>query len=185
MTCRRFSMILRFSIVSIFASLSCATVFAQGPVPDAPVPAAAVEPVAPAFVASTKLNGEHKFWDKENFALFAAAAASNGADFAVTRANLQSGGQELNPIVRVFGRSSAGLAVNFAGETAGVAGLSYFFHRTGHHKMERMAFLVDTGASIGAVSYGLTHRYSATNSVSNSPARRAASFSLKINLTAR
>ncbi|HTW59072.1 MAG TPA: hypothetical protein VMD99_13150 [Terriglobales bacterium] len=152
--------------------------------PDAPAPAA-IEPVAPALAASTKFNGEHKFWDKENFALFAAAAASNVADFAVTRANLQSGGQELNPIVRVFGRSSAGLAVNFAGETAGVAGLSYFFHKTGHHKMERMAFLVDTGASAGAVSYGLTHRYSATNSVSSDQARRAASFSLKINLASR
>lgn len=82
----------------------------------------------------------------------------NGADFAVTRANLQSGGQELNPMVRVFGRSTAGLAVNFAGETAGVVGLSYLFHKTGHHRLERMVSLVNVGASTGAVSYGLTHR---------------------------
>ena len=101
---------------------------------------------------------QHAFWDKPNCALFAAAAALNGADFAVTRANLQSGGQELNPLVRVFGRSSAGLAVNFIGETAGVMSLSYFFHKTGHHKLERAVSLFDIGSSAGAVSYGLSHR---------------------------
>ena len=29
----------------------------------------------------------------------------------------------------MFGNSDAGLAVNFVGETAGVMGISYFFHR--------------------------------------------------------
>ena len=94
----------------------------------------------------------------QNCALFAAAAALNTADFAVTRANLQSGGQELNPVVRVFGRSSAGLAVNFIGETAGVISLSYFFHKTGHHKLERAVSLINIGSSGVAVGYGLAHR---------------------------
>ena len=101
---------------------------------------------------------QHRFWDKRNTALFVAAAALNTADFAVTRANLQSGGQELNPVVRMFGRSSAGLAVNFIGETAGVIGISYFFHKTGHHKLERMVSVVNIGSSAGAVTYDLTHR---------------------------
>jgi hypothetical protein len=48
----------------------------------------------------------------------------------VTRANLQSAGRELNPITRAFGSSTTGLAVNFAGETAGVIGISYFLHKT-------------------------------------------------------
>jgi hypothetical protein len=82
----------------------------------------------------------------------------NTADFAVTRANLRSGGQELNPVVRVFGQSSAGLAVNFIGETAGVISLSYFFHKTGHHKLERAVSLINIGSSAGAVGYGLAHR---------------------------
>jgi hypothetical protein len=47
--------------------------------------------------------------------------------------------------------------VNFIGETVGVVSLSYFFHKTGHHKLERMVSLVDIGSSTGAVSYGLTH----------------------------
>jgi len=90
--------------------------------------------------------------------LFAAVAALNASDFAVTRANLQSGGHEMNPIVRVFGRSTAGLAVNFAGETGGVIGIGYFLHRTGHHKLERAVSYLNIGASAGAVTYGLTHR---------------------------
>src|SRR5271169_5020103 len=129
---------------------------AQGPLPDAPTPS--VEAVPPVVIAPSIAGAEHKFWDKQNSGLFIATAAMNGADFAVTRANLQSGGQELNPVVRVFGRSTAGLAVNFVGETVGVIGLSYFFHKTGHHKLERIVSLVDIGGSAGAVGYGLAHR---------------------------
>jgi len=82
----------------------------------------------------------------------------NGADFTVTRATLQSGGHELNPVVRIFGRSTPGLAVNFVGETAGVVTLSYFFHKTGHHKLERAISLVNIASSAGAVSFDLVHR---------------------------
>ena len=55
-------------------------------------------------------------------------------------------------------RSTPALAVNFVGETAGVIGLSYFFHKTGHHKLERLVSVVNIGSSAGAVSYGLAHR---------------------------
>jgi hypothetical protein len=129
---------------------------AQGPAPYAP--ASSFEPTTPYVATPSSAGGGHGFWDRQNRVLFVAAAALNSADFAVTRANLQSGGQELNPLARAFGRSTAGLAANFAGETVGVIGLSYFFHKTGHHKLERAVSLVNIGSSIGAVSYGLTHR---------------------------
>lgn len=106
----------------------------------------------------TQPDFRHPFWDKQNLALFSAVAALNAADFAVTRANLQQGGRELNPVVRLFGRSTAGLATNFAGETAGVIALSYLFHKTGHHKLERITSIVNISASGGAVVYGLTSR---------------------------
>jgi hypothetical protein len=101
---------------------------------------------------------DHRFWDRQNSLLFATSAAFSAADFVVTRDNLRSGGQELNPAVGVFGHSSAGLAMNFVGETAGVIGLSYFFHKTGHHKLERAVSMLNTGASAAAVTFGLTHR---------------------------
>ncbi len=136
---------------------ACIHVFAEGPLPDAP--SVSPSPATTAFVAAAPRGDiEHHFWDKANVALFAAAAASNFADFGVTRANLQNGGQELNPMVRIFGRSTAGLAMNFVGETAGVVSISYFFHKTGHHKLERAVSFVDIGGSTGAVAYGLMHR---------------------------
>jgi len=100
----------------------------------------------------------HRFWDRENSILFASSAAFSTADFFLTRSNLNRGGQELNPVTRVFSGSTAGLAVNFAGETAGVVGLSYVFHKTGHHKIERVISMLNIGASAAAVSFDLAHR---------------------------
>jgi hypothetical protein len=116
-------------------------------------------PSAPVVEIALPLSrSEHKFWDTKNRILFATVTALDATDFAVTRANLRSGGRELNPITCFFAGSTTGLAVNFAGETAGVIGISYFFHRTGHHKLERIVSMVNIGGSAGAVTYGLTHR---------------------------
>jgi len=101
---------------------------------------------------------QHRFWDTENRALFTTVAVLSAADFALTRSILQNGGKELNPVTRFFSGSTAGLAVNFAGETAGVIGLSYLFHKTGHHRLERVTPMLDIGASGFAVIYDLNHR---------------------------
>ena len=115
-----------------------------------------IKTVQPQFPAQE--TPRHKFWDRENCILFTGVAATSAADFAVTYSNLQNGGRELNPITRVFAGSTAGLAANFAGETAGVIGLSYFFHKTGHHRLERVTSMVNISASSFAVGYGLSHR---------------------------
>ncbi len=161
MTLRNFLPYISLSLTTLVLSAFCPMLHAQAllastTLPDAPAPA--VEYVSAVPATPSKAATEHKFWDKQNCALMITAAVLNGADFAVTRANLQSGGQELNPVVRMFGRSTPGLAVNFVGETVGVIGLSYFFHETGHHKLERAVSLVNIGSSASAVSYGLMHR---------------------------
>lgn len=99
----------------------------------------------------------HSFWDRKNTVLFATSAAFSTADFVVTRNNLRNGGQELNPVTRVFAGSTAGLAVNFAGEAAGVVAVSYLFHKTGHHKLERAVSMVNIGSSASAVMFDLMH----------------------------
>src|ERR1700722_20204426 len=58
----------------------------------------------------------HRFWDHENTILFATSAACSTADFFVTRNNLRNGGQELNPVTRVFSGSPAGVGVDFLRE---------------------------------------------------------------------
>jgi hypothetical protein len=116
---------------------------------------------SPAFTTArpaTLPEASHRFWDRENTFLFATSAAFNTADFVVTRDNLRGGGRELNPVTRVFSGSTPGLVANFAGETAGVVALSYFFHKTGHHRMERFTSILNIGSSAGAVTFDLVHR---------------------------
>jgi hypothetical protein len=100
----------------------------------------------------------HRFWDRENAFLFATSAAFSTVDFIATRNNLRNGGQELNPVTRMFSGSTAGLAVNFAGETVGVVGVSYLLHKTGHHKLERAVSILNIGASASAVAFDMLHR---------------------------
>jgi len=159
MTFLKFSSSFRVSATVLLVCV-CPFLHAQAPFASADLeaPTPLVEAQTPASIARMIANSEHKFWDKQNCALLVTAAVLNGADFAVTRANLQSGGQELNPVVRMFGRSPQGLALNFIGETAGVVSLSYFFHKMGHHKLERIVSIANIGSSAGAVSYGLSHR---------------------------
>jgi hypothetical protein len=146
----------------LVSSALCPRALAQGPLPDSPIPSTASVPsnafVEPVTAKRQSVEPQHKFWDTGNRVLFLTTAACAGADFAVTRSNLQNGGQELNPIVRFFGTSTPALAANFAGETAGVVTMSYIFHKTGHHKLERAVSVVNIGASTFAVTYGLTHR---------------------------
>jgi hypothetical protein len=157
MTFRRLSRLILFGAFTLLTTgLFSYPLVAQGPLPDGPT--SPVESASPVVIAPSLNDVQHKFWDRKNQALFAATAALNVADFAVTRSNLQRGGQELNPLARMFGRSTPGLAANFAGEAAGVISLSYFLHKTGHYKLERAVSMVNMAGSAGAVTYGLTHR---------------------------
>ena len=150
---RRYITVLAFFLV--VCGIAC-PLSAQELMADAATPAVAASPSFRS--APSRQHSEHRFWDKTNRSLFIAAAASNFADFGVTRMNLQNGGQELNPIVRRFGRSTPALAMNFAGETAGAIGVSYFFHKTGHHRLERAVSMLNMGSSAAAVGFGLAHR---------------------------
>jgi hypothetical protein len=142
--------------VLLLTGVLCGVAFAQEPTLAAFK--TAVEPAVASNVALPEAPSQHRFWDGQNCVLFSTVAAFSTADFAVTRVNLASGGRELNPVTRLFSGSTAGLAANFTGETAGVVGLSYFFHRTGHHKLERITPVLNVAASAFAVAYGLAHR---------------------------
>lgn len=125
---------------------------------DAYFRASAAAMPAAMVINSTNESKPHRFWDRENAVLFSAVGTMAAADFYVTHANLASGGKELNPITRVFARSTPGLAANFALETGGVISLSYLFHKTGHHRLERVTSLLSISSSSAAVAYDLTHR---------------------------
>ena len=119
---------------------------------------AAAEPIVSPESYLPEAPTQHSFWDGKNRFLFSSVAMFSGADFSVTHMNLANGGRELNPMVRPFTGSTGALALNFAGQTAGVVGVSYLLHKSGHHKLERMVPVANIASSAFAVAYGLSHR---------------------------
>jgi hypothetical protein len=78
----------------------------------------------------------HAFWDRDNLWLFSGIAVTRGLDYASTR-NLQARGRkEILLAPEVVNNSAAFASLEAAGTMTSV-GISYIFHRTGHHKLER------------------------------------------------
>jgi len=156
-----FSTVLRQAALAVIPAVAlCCSAFGQQGVPAKSGPLNSDMPIDPpaTIAALPEAPVQHRFWDKENMVLFGTVAGLSAADFAATRANLQTGGKELDPVTRLFGRSTAGLAANFGSETAGVVGISYFLHKIGHHKLERLTSIINISASSFAITYDLSHR---------------------------
>jgi hypothetical protein len=145
----------------LVAGFFCKPAIAQQPGPQPTLVSykvAAVEQVRSSESFLPEAPSQHQFWDKKNRILFSTVAIFSAGDFAVTHMNLANGGRELNPLVRPFTGSTAALATNFAAQTAGVVAVSYLLHKTGHHKLERLAPMANIASSAFAVAYGLSHR---------------------------
>lgn len=96
-------------------------------------------------------SGEHRFWDRENAWLFAGVGAGRTLDYFSTLNMRSRGRQEILLTNDVVDNHAAFAAVEAAG-TAVSIGASYFFHRYGHHKLERWTSIVHIGlATTGAV----------------------------------
>jgi len=90
----------------------------------------------------------HRFWDATNAALFAGVGGARALDYASTVGFRSRGVDEI-----LLSNSVVDNHALFAGiEAAGVAasiGVSYLFHRTGHHKVERWVSIVHIGVGVG------------------------------------
>jgi hypothetical protein len=92
--------------------------------------------------------GVHRFWDRENDWLFAGVGAGRALDYASTLNLRRRGINEVfltNSIVDnhpLFG----GIEV---AATAASIGVSYLFHRTGHHRLERWTSAIHFGVATG------------------------------------
>lgn len=97
----------------------------------------------------------HRFWDRTNFALFGGVAAMRALDYASTR-NMQRRGREEILLPDDVVNNSAGFAALEAAGTVTSIGLSYWMHRTRHHKLERWVSIVH----IGVTGFGDVRNYS-------------------------
>jgi hypothetical protein len=148
-------------LTGILIFFFCSAAFAQGPsepIPGEPVPASPVVAVLPASVPDTP-SAHTRFWDKRNILLASGVAGTTALDFAATQRNLSgpSGGTEYNPLARVFTGSTPGRVAYFSGAAAGTIGLSYLFHKTGHHRLERTTLMIGIGCSTQGAVYSFLH----------------------------
>jgi len=96
----------------------------------------------------------HRFWDRTNVFLFSGVSIFRGLDYASTR-NMQARGREEILLPDDVVNNSAGFAGLEAAASATSVGLSYWMHRTGHHKLERWVSI----AHIGVTGFGAARNY--------------------------
>jgi hypothetical protein len=93
----------------------------------------------------------HRFWDRTNDLWFAAVGAGRALDYASTLNLRRRGVDEVfltNSIVDnhpLFGGIEAAA-------TAASIGVSYLFHRAGHHRLERWTSIVHFGVATGGAA---------------------------------
>jgi len=112
-------------------------------------------PAAPAASIIYYAPPEHRFWDRENILLFSGVAVFRGLDYASTK-NFERRGRQEVLIPDDIVNNSAGFAALEAAGAATSIGISYIFHRTGHHKMERWLSI----GHISVTAFGVAWNYS-------------------------
>src|SRR5580704_19649969 len=116
----------------------------QGPAPSPSQP-----------VESSRETQPHPFWDRTNILLFSGVALFRGLDYASTRNFQARGRKEILLPQDVVNNSAAFAGVEAAGAATSV-GISYLFHRTGHHKLERWLSI----GHISVTAFGVGRNYS-------------------------
>ena len=84
---------------------------------------------------------EHRFWNRENVALFSFVGASRALDYSSTLNMRRRGRQEILLTNDIVDNRPAFAAIE-AGGTAVSIGASYLFHRYRHHRLERWTSII-------------------------------------------
>jgi hypothetical protein len=99
--------------------------------------------------ASTKTPAQpHKFWDKENIYLFTGVGAARMFDYASTRHLRDQGNNEILLTNAIVDNRPLFVGIELAGTGISI-GVSYLFHRSGHHSLERWVSIAHIGVGVG------------------------------------
>ena len=98
----------------------------------------------------------HRFWDGRNAALFAGVAGARTLDYISTQHFRNKGVDEVLLTNDIVDNKPLFVAIEAAGVAASI-GVSYLFHRTGHHKIERWVSVIHISVgTAGAIrNFGL------------------------------
>jgi hypothetical protein len=93
----------------------------------------------------------HRFWDSTNAALFSGVTAARALDFTSTQHFRKQGVNEILLSNSLVDNKPLFAAIEVGGVAASI-GISYIFHRTDHHKLERWVSIIHisfgTGGSV-------------------------------------
>jgi hypothetical protein len=151
-------------LLALLGAVAASPLHAQQPQAE-PLPSAGPTKTSAALPAAPQASPApttHRFWDRENDLLFAAVGAGRALDYSSTLNLRRRGVDEIlltNSIVDnhpLFGGIEASA-------TAASIAVSYLFHRTGHHRLERWTSIVHfSAATVGAArNYALKTRHPA------------------------
>jgi hypothetical protein len=90
----------------------------------------------------------HRFWDRENDWLFAGVGAGRALDYASTLNLRRRGINEALLTNSIVDNHPLFAGIEVAATAASV-GVSYLFHRTGHHRLERWTSAIHAGIGVG------------------------------------
>jgi len=90
----------------------------------------------------------HRFWDRENDWLFAGVGAGRALDYASTLNIRRRGINEVFLTNAIVDNHPLFAGIEAAATGASI-GVSYVFHRTGHHRLERWTSLIHFGVATG------------------------------------
>jgi hypothetical protein len=93
----------------------------------------------------------HRFWDRENDLLFAGVGAGRALDYASTL-NLRRRGIDEVFLTNSIVDNHPLFAGIEASATAASIGVSYIFHRTGHHRLERWTSGIHFGVAVAGAA---------------------------------
>ena len=103
-------------------------------------------------VSSQAVKGSHPFWDKDSLLLFAGVGAGRALDYLSTRNFRERGVNEWLLSNSIVDNKPLFASIEAAGVAASI-GVSYLFHRSGHHKLERWVSIVHIGVGIGGSAW--------------------------------
>ena len=113
------------------------------------------QPASTEIQPSRPAPAAHAFWDRTNILLFSGIAVFRGLDYASTR-NFQARGRTEILLPQDVVNNSTAFAAVEAGGAATSVGISYLFHRTEPHKMERWLSI----GHISVTGFGVGWNYS-------------------------
>jgi hypothetical protein len=94
----------------------------------------------------------HRFWDKQNIILFAGVGVARGLDYSSTLNMRRRGNNEWLLDNATVDNHAEFAAIEVATAAASV-GLSYIFHATGHHKLERWTSYLHIGGALAGAGW--------------------------------